>query len=208
MRNGAAMLGACAALAATPVLAQEAGADFKIRPVGPMATELALLPLAPAPSLKFGRGDVRFDLATQRAANSSGGAGPSIGGTLRMGGRDKDENVRDGLGRLGVSARDGSSFNGQGRLYLFAAASGTAVGMNVTRGEAGWQGSGVSTDRTAKLLISGQAGVGWRKDDLQASLGYVRRKFKITDPRQQAYPDLYDSNDDAVAVSVSFKPSR
>lgn len=208
MRNSVAMFGACAALAATPALAQEAGAHFKIRPVGPTATALALAPLASAPSVNFGGEELRFDLAAQRAPVTPGVEAPTFGGTLRVGARERDETVRDGLGRLGVSARDGSSFRGQSRLYLFAAASGTAVGMNVTRGEAGWRGSGVSTDRAAKLQMSGQAGVGWRKDDLQASLGYVRRKFKITDPRQQAYPDLYDSSDDAVALSVSFRPSR
>jgi hypothetical protein len=47
------------------------------------------------------------------------------------------------------------------------------------KGDDGWKRSGVSTD-TGAFVGDQQAGVAWRKGDLQASFGWARRK--VTSP--------------------------
>jgi hypothetical protein len=81
---------------------------------------------------------------------------------------------------LGLSTVDGQSFGDQGRWYLFAAASGRAVGLNVTRdGSTGnLRGSGWSIDPAARIISDAQVGLGWRQGSLQASLGYLHRDIK------------------------------
>jgi hypothetical protein len=83
------------------------------------------------------------------------------------------ERLRD----LGI--REGASFGDTGRWYLFAAASGRAVGMNVLRGEGGgWDRAGWSTDPTGALVGDAQVGVGWRKGHVQSSFGVIHREVR------------------------------
>jgi hypothetical protein len=204
MRKLALVLALCGAAAAAPANAEE---PFKFSAGAPGGVAL---PAGDWPAFRFKSGGFGLDVAPEASVRQDFGArAASLGAVVRVGPAGREERVREGLDKLGLQARDGSSFRGQGRFYLFAAASGTSVGMNLTRGEDGdWRQSGLSTDAAPSLVMSAQAGVGWRKGDVQASAGYIRRKFKITDPRQQAFPDLYDSHDDAVALSLSFKPKR
>jgi len=134
---------------------------------------------------------------------TSDGGSAEAGATLRLSQRVSNataERLRD----LGV--RDGAALGGQGRWYLFAAASGRAVGLNMLRNDLtnGWDRAGWTTDPTSSLVGDAQVGVGWRKGDLQTSLGYVHREMKGAhmiwgqDTRQ----------DSMVAFSLSIRPGR
>lgn len=122
------------------------------------------------------------------------GGSAEAGATVRFG-------EDDALSRLGV--KDGAVFGEQGRWYLFAAASGRAVGYNFLRGGDGWRRSGVSTDDGA-FIGDAQAGVAWRKGKLQASFGYVHREVKA-----QGVRAVDTSRDESlVAFTLSIKPTR
>jgi hypothetical protein len=97
------------------------------------------------------------------------------GATLKLSQR-MDDTVKRGLGAIGVS--DGAKLGDQGRWYLFAAASGRAVGLNMLRGADGWSRAGWTTDSTSTLVGDAQVGVGWRKGPMQTSLGFVHREIK------------------------------
>jgi hypothetical protein len=87
-----------------------------------------------------------------------------------------DAAVKAKLGALGV--RDGARFGDRGRWYLFAAASGRSVGLNMLRSDAGWARAGWTTDQASSLVGDAQVGVGWRKGDMQTSLGFIHREMK------------------------------
>lgn len=129
---------------------------------------------------------------TPRAGLSVGsdGGGAEAGATVRFG-----EALQD---RLGGLVKDGQSFGERSRWYLFAAASGRAVGYNFLRSGQGWRRSGMSTDE-GYYVGDAQAGVAWRKGDVQASFGYVHREIKIYDREQE---------DGFVAFQLSIKPER
>ncbi|MFN3229121.1 MAG: lipid A-modifier LpxR family protein [Asticcacaulis sp.] len=105
------------------------------------------------------------------------------------------QTVKNNLSALGI--RDGRSYGDQGRWYVFAAASGRAVGYNFTGSLNKLQRSGVSTD-TGSYIGDAQAGMGWRKGALQASFGYVQRKVKSHGIKEE---------DNFVALTLSVKPN-
>lgn len=151
-----------------------------------------------------------FDLSPHASLGlSNGGRSAEAGAMIRFGQigyqpRDRSGQVRRNLRRLGVVTADGRDFGDHGRWYLFAGASGQAVGMNLLRDplNGGWRGGGLSSDVTSGFVTTAQAGVAWRQGSTQASLGYVRRKIRIDAP----HPELYDSSDDAVAFSFALRP--
>jgi hypothetical protein len=105
----------------------------------------------------------------------------SYGSVAEAGGRIElsqklGEIAKERLEALGV--RDGRAFGDTGRWYLFAAASGRAVGLNMLRGETGWNRAGWTTDATSTLVGDAQVGVGWRKGAMQTSLGFVHQTLK------------------------------
>ncbi len=115
-------------------------------------------------------------------------------------GKNLEESVTN---RLNI--REGSSFGAQARWYVFAAASGRAVGMNMTNSAGDWRRVGLSQDNANALIGDTQAGVGWRKGPMTASLGYIHRDVKI----RQGLEGLMgagDKADDLVAVAFSIKP--
>jgi hypothetical protein len=115
-------------------------------------------------------------------------------------GKNLEESVTN---RLNI--REGSNFGAQSRWYVFAAASGRAVGMNMTNTEGDWRRVGLSQDNASRLIGDTQAGVGWRKGPMTASVGYFRRDVKI----RQGLEGLMgagDKPDDLVAVAFSIKP--
>lgn len=129
-------------------------------------------------------------------ALSDAGPGAQAGATISL--QDK---VEDRLGRLGV--RDGRNFGDRGRWYVFAATSGRSVGLNMLRGGDGeLRRAGWSTDATSALVSDAQAGVGWRRGPMQASVGYIHREIK---PRH-GLMGMENKDDDLVAISFSFKP--
>lgn len=100
-----------------------------------------------------------------------------------------------------MGVRDGAEFRDRGRLYLFAADGQTAVGYNLTRSNGGWSREGLSLDDGA-FVGDAQAGVAWRKGDVQTSFGYVHREVKrdgrIGRDREEGF----------VALQLSFTPGR
>ena len=105
----------------------------------------------------------------------------------------------------GMGVKDGESFGDAGRWYVFVAASGQAVGLNMMRGErGGWDRAGWSTDATSTLVGDAQVGVGWRKGDLQSSLGVIHREVKGD---HMVFGQ--ETRDDTVAAfTFSYRPGK
>jgi hypothetical protein len=139
---------------------------------------------------------------TPHAGVGFGGAGGSAeaGATVRLG---KKKNMGDRVNdALGVREGD-EAFGDRGRWYIFAAASGRAVGLNMLRGQNGdWTRAGLSQDVTSRLIGDSQAGVAWRRGPMQASLGYIHREIKA----KEGIMGLATQKDDVVALSFSLKP--
>lgn len=127
------------------------------------------------------------------------GGSAEAGATVRLG-KNVEDRVSDSLG-----LRDGDEAFGQrGRWYVFAAASGRAVGLNMLRGQNGdWSRAGMSSDVNSKLIGDAQAGVAWRKGPMQASVGYIHREMKAKD----VIMGMATQKDSMVALSFSLKPN-
>jgi hypothetical protein len=112
------------------------------------------------------------------------------------------ETAAERLKALGL--RDGARFGDRGRFYLYAAASGRAVGLNMLRNDAGtsWDRAW-SQDATSTLVGDAQVGVGWRKGPIQTSFGYLHRE---TNAVHNLYGVDAPKADDMVAFSLSIKP--
>jgi Uncharacterized protein conserved in bacteria (DUF2219) len=128
------------------------------------------------------------------------GGSAEAGATLRL--MQRDSSAARSLAALGV--RDGKSFGDRGRWYLFAAASGRAVGLNMLHGDGGWDRAGWTTDQTSALIGDAQIGVGFRKGPMQTSLGYIHREVK----GQNMLFGQETKQDSVVAFSLIIKPSR
>ena len=139
---------------------------------------------------------------TPHAGLGYGAAGGSAeaGATVRLGKtRNMGARVTNALG-----VQDGAAFGDRGRWYIFAAASGRAVGLNMLRGQNGdWSRAGLTQDAASKLIGDSQAGVAWRRGSMQASLGYIHRAIKA---RGDGIMGLATQKDDVVALSFSLKP--
>ncbi|THD58973.1 lipid A-modifier LpxR family protein [Phenylobacterium sp.] len=126
------------------------------------------------------------------------GGSAEAGATLRL--MQTDASLKQRLNAMGV--RDGTAFGDKGRWYLFAAATGRAVGLNMTHGDSGWDRAGFSTDATSTLIGDAQVGVGWRKGSMQTSLGYIHREVK----GQNMLFGVDPGSDSMVAFSLSIRP--
>jgi len=149
-------------------------------------------------AVRLGAGKYALDV-TPHAGLGFGGAGGTAeaGATVRFGKRMEDRVVNS----LGVS--DGRAFGNRGRWYVFAAASGQAVGLNMLRNQDGdWSRAGFTTDNNSKLIGDGQAGLAWRKGPMQASFGYVHRSIKAKDHIM----GMATQKDEMVAMTFSLKP--
>ena len=74
---------------------------------------------------------------------------------------------------LGV--RNGEAMRSQPRVYAFAAASGQALGFNMTHDNGNWKTAGLTTDQGG-FVGQRQAGLALRAGAAQASLSYVQQK--------------------------------
>ncbi len=150
-------------------------------------------------AVKFAAGKYALDV-TPHAGFGFGDAGGSAeaGATVRLG-KNVEDRVASSLG-----LRDGDEAFGQrGRWYVFAAASGRAVGLNMLRGQNGdWSRAGMTSDVSSKLIGDSQAGVAWRRGPMQASLGYIHREMKAKDQIM----GMATQKDSMVALSFSLKP--
>lgn len=153
--------------------------------------------------LRFDAGKYDLDV-TPHAGLGVGNAGGSAeaGATVVLGKKSKDDQVVARLNEIGV--RDGAQFGDKGRWYLFAAASGRAVGMNMLRQDGGWNRAGWSTDPASALVGDAHVGVGWRKGPMQTSFGYIHREVK----GDHLLFGQETKDDEVVALSLSIKPRR
>jgi hypothetical protein len=134
---------------------------------------------------------------------TSRGGSAEAGATVELSKRQSlSETAAARLKALGL--RDGARFGDKGRWYLFAAASGRAVGLNMLHTDSGWDRAGWSQDATSTLVGDAQVGVGWRKGPVQTSLGYMHREVK--GPNQLW--GVESKADSMVAFSLSIKPRR
>jgi len=151
-----------------------------------------------------GRYDV--DFSPQAGLGWSGvGASAEAGGMVRLGAHLQDGVLRR-LHGLGVRTVDSSSFGDRGRWFLFVAASGQAVGFNLTRdSQGGLQRAGWSAEGASALISDAQAGVGWRAGMVQASVGYVHRDIRFESPTS-SIGDPQTVRDSMLAFSLSIRP--
>ena len=114
----------------------------------------------------------------------------------------KDDAAKRGLNAIGVG--DGSRFGDKGRWYLFAAASGRAVGLNMLHGDTGWDRAGWTTDQSSTLVGDAQVGVGWRKGSMQTSFGVLHREVK----GEHLYWGTATKPDTVAGVTFAIRPPR
>ena len=105
----------------------------------------------------------------------------------------------------GLGVHDGAPMVARSRYYIFAAASGKAVGLNMLRdsGTGDWRRAGWTTDSASNLVGEAQVGVGWRRGSVQTSLGYVHRDY---DASVGSLYGMDGRDDDRVAFSLSVRP--
>jgi hypothetical protein len=165
----------------------------------PRAADTAVIRNWPK-ALSFDGGDMAFDVSPHAGiGHGQGGDSAEAGARLEV---SRADAASARLNAMGV--QDGAAFGGRGRWYLFAAASGRAVGLNMLHGDGGWDRAGWSTDATSKLVGDTQVGVGWRKGSVQTSVGFVHRKVKGDHVMYGVDPH----DDDMVAFSLSVKPRK
>jgi hypothetical protein len=169
--------------------------EFQARDV-----EVALVRDWPA-AVRYDDGVVEFDVTPHAGLGFTNFGGTAeAGATVRLS-RSRDERARAELARLGVG--DGpAAFGERGRWYLFAAASGRAVGLNMLRDDSGWRRAGWTTDPSSTLISDAQLGVGYRRGAWQTSVGYVHREVK----GDHMVFGQQTKEDSLAAFTLSFKP--
>lgn len=128
---------------------------------------------------------------------SAGGSSAEAGATLKI--TSVQDAINDRLSAMGVK-NGAQTYGDQGRIYLFAAVRGQAVGLNMQQTAGGLQRAGWSTDQTSALIGDGQVGVGWRKGGMEATVGYVHRGVHVKNAPLGA-TDSYA--DDMAALSLT-----
>ncbi len=166
----------------------------------PQSYEVALTRDWPgAVRLSSGRYDLDLTPHAGVGVTSLGGSAEA-GATLTLGQKTKDESLKARLGQMGV--QDGGDLGDAGRWYIYAAASGRAVGLSMFKDQAtGWDRSWAS-DSASTLVSDAQLGVGWRKGAVQTSFGYLHRAVK----GEHMLMGQETKDDSLVAFSLSIKP--
>lgn len=169
--------------------------------LGPSAYEVSLTRDWPG-AMRF-EGE-RFGLDVTPHAGfgvSSAGSSAEAGAAITLSRKSADERVAEGLSALGL--RDGERLGSGGRWYVFAAASGRAMGLNMLRDGRGWDRTW-SQDAASTLIGDTQVGVGWKKGSMQTSFGYIHREVK-GDHMLWGQDTKADS---MVAFSLAIKPRK
>jgi len=146
----------------------------------------------------------RYDLdLTPHAGFGVGSSGGSAeaGAMITLGRKTASQQVAEGLGRLGF--HEGTSDGDNGRWYVFAAASGRAVGLSLAARDPGSNWSR-TIDNSSALIGDAQVGVGWRKGAMQTSLGYIHRTVK----GEHMLWGEQAQDDSMVAFSLSIRPKH
>jgi hypothetical protein len=155
-------------------------------------------------ALKWSAAGYALDVSPHAGLGVSNGGGAAEAGAMVRFGSDLGRGVAN---KLGLHEVDRSTYAGKGRWYIFAAASGQAVGLNMTPGAPGMPHNSWSSESTSALISDAQAGVGWRKGDMQASFGYVHREIR-SDATELTNVNGTPSkiSDSMVAFSLSIHP--
>lgn len=153
-------------------------------------------------AVRFASDGLEFDVVPHAGLGVSSLGGQAEGGATLTVSKSRTEQAVERLKDMG--GRDGAGFGDTGRWYLFAAASGRAVGLNMLRGERGWDRAGWSTDDTGALVGDAQIGVGWRKGDMQSSFGVIHREVK---GRHMIFGQ-HTRDDTVAAFTFSLRPQR
>lgn len=137
---------------------------------------------------------------------SNAGGSAEAGAMVRFGSQLDGGGIQRLASGLGLRTVEGASYGDKGRWYLFAAASGRAVGLNVLRDSqtGDTRRSGWSMDPSAALVGDSQAGLGWRKGSMHASVGYLHREVK----NEFGVRGAGMGGDSRVALSLTIRPSR
>ena len=151
-------------------------------------------------AVRLDDGVMRLDVTPHAGLGFTNRGGTAEAGAMVQLSRSRDDAARRELARLGVS--DGAAFGDKGRWYLFAAASGRAVGLNMLRDDGGWRRAGWTTDPASALISDAQVGVGWRRGSWQSSVGYVHREVK----GDHMVFGQQTKEDSLAAFTLSFKP--
>jgi hypothetical protein len=150
---------------------------------------------------KMSAGGYALDVSPHAGFGINNAGGTAEAGAMVRLGADLGDRM---MSRLGFKAADTSSFAGRGRWYLFAAASGRAVGLNMLpTAQGGLQRGGWSSEPTNALVSDAQAGLGWRRGMVQASFGYVHRSVKSQAPLAVG-PAAGSYHDSMLAFSLSI----
>jgi hypothetical protein len=120
------------------------------------------------------------------------------GGLATAGARIELSRPRD------AGSLDTAAAGAEGRWYLFAATSGKALGLNLLRNDNGWDRGGWSAEPNSTLVGDAELGFGWRKGELQTSLGYRHREGR----RKHTMFAQKTEDDSLLAISFSFRPGR
>ncbi len=127
-------------------------------------------------AINFSDGKYEFDVSPHAGVGVGSRGGSAEAGAMLTVGQKREKQAVEALKDMGV--REGAEYGDKGRWYLFAAASGRAVGLNMLRNEGDWSRGNWTTDDTGELVGDAQVGVGWRKGDMQSSFGVVHREVK------------------------------
>ncbi len=152
--------------------------------------------------VRFDAGDLDVNLTPHTGLGVTNAGGQAEAGATLTVGQKRDDVAVDRLNDLGV--RDGAAYGDRGRWYLFAAASGRAVGLNMLNNGQGWDRDGWSTDRASALIGDAHVGVGYRKGAIQTSFGYIHREVK----GEHMVFGQETKEDSMLAFSLSIKPQK
>jgi hypothetical protein len=142
------------------------------------------------------------DLEPRAGFGVSNYGGQAVGGATLTVSTSREQRAVARLKAMGIG--EGKRFGDAGRWYLFAAADGRAVGLNMLHGEQGWDRAGWTTDSTGALVGDAQVGVGWRKGDVQSSFGVIHREIR----GQHMIFGQGTRQDTVAAFSFSIRPGR
>lgn len=152
--------------------------------------------------VRFDAGHLDVDVTPHTGLGVSNSGGQAEAGATLTVAQKREETLENSLSDLGV--RDGASYGDKGRWYLFAAASGRAVGLNVLRSGNSWNRDGWSTDASSALIGDAHVGVAYRKGAMQTSLGYIHREVK----GEHMVFGQETVDDSVVAFTFSIKPKE
>lgn len=152
--------------------------------------------------VRFDAGDLDVNVTPHTGLGVTNSGGQAEAGATLTVAQKREETLDNSLSDLGV--RDGAAYGDKGRWYLFAAASGRAVGLNVLRSDNGWNRDGWSTDASSALIGDAHVGVAYRKGAMQTSFGYIHREVK----GEHMVFNQETKDDSVIAFTFSIKPKE